>query len=347
MMLKKEKQHKQEIEKSRAKQGEREKQEKLAAALSLFGLAGADCRPVRHNENAVYEISTNGARYALRIHASAAGFEPLALSSATDFEQRAAEAELLLLLRSGGFAVPEPCPGRDGAFVQSLPGGTLATLLTWLPGDSFDALWPEGDAAPEAAFAAGKTAGRLDAHTARFAPRFLQSRPRYGEEILPSVERQLRRAHSAGVLADEQLEALVRALGAMGPRMREAEDGTGLAVCHADLTAGNLIWHDGEAAPIDFSLAGAASPYMDLANLLANFTRPAVRRALLAGFEAGYGKRARLRLAEPYYALSIILFIAQKYPDAASWDWFPAALARWDRECFSPLAANEPFLAVP
>lgn len=341
------KQHLQEPEESRAKQGEREKQEQLAAALCLFGFIDAVCRPVRHNENAVYEISDAGARYALRIHASAQGFAPLALSHAEEIQQRTAEEELLLLLSGGGFAVPRPCAGKDGAFVQILPGGTLATLHTWLPGDSFDALWPEGDAAPQAAFAAGRTAGRLIAYTPRFTPRFSKSRPHYGEETLPVVEQQLLVAHAEGALAREQLDTLVRALEATSPRMREAQAESGLAVCHADLSAGNLIWHDGAAAPIDFSLAGIASPYMDLASLMANFTRPNVRRELLAGFEAGYGEKAQLRLAEPYYALSIILFVAHHCQDIGKWDWFAAALARWQRECFSPLAANVPFLALP
>ena len=103
---------------------------------------------------------------------------------------------------------------------------------------------------------------------------------------------------------------------------------------------------DGEnAALIDFSLSGIASPYFDLAGMFASFTREGVRKAILAGFEDGYEKRAEMRLVEPYFALGILLFICQRYEAAKHWDWFPGALVRWQKETFAPLTRGESFLA--
>ncbi len=323
-----------------------DREARLNAALAQFGLAGAQVKLIRHNENEIYDVQAEERRFALRIHIPAEGFAPLPLCGADGFAKRRAEAELLLLLAENGFRVQRPVPGKDGKTVQTLPGGVPATLLCWLAGESFDALWKEADVPDGAAFAAGRAAGRLDVFTKDCVRRFASRRPHYGERTLPVLAQRLRAAREAGAVNDAQLAGLLAALAAMAPRMRAAERETGLCVCHADLSGGNLIWDGTDASPIDFSLSGLASPYFDLAGMFASFTRENVRKALLAGFEEGYGKRAELRLAEPYFALGILLFVCQRYEAAGDWDWFSSALARWLRETFLPLARGESFLAL-
>lgn len=314
-----------------------------AQAQALFGLCGARCTPLRRNENDISLLEAQD-RYALRIHAPAPGFEPLPLCKATPAAQREAETALLLELREAGFCVQRPVPATNGELVPKLADGTPVTLLSWLAGESFDILFPDGDVPDAAAYAVGALAGRLNVVMARLAPRFSCVRPRYGENVVPLLAQRFEKARSLGVLEEKHLSALRGALAALGPRMREAEGETGLGLCHTDLSPGNFILNGAAVSPIDFSLAGIASPYLDLASLLANFTRPRVRGQLLAGFEAGYGKRAQLRLAEPYYALLIMLFIALRYREAKDWDWFPVSLSRWSEGCFLPLASGEAFL---
>ncbi|HWQ58760.1 MAG TPA: phosphotransferase [Clostridia bacterium] len=320
--------------------------ERLAAALDHFGLANAEATLLRHNENEIYDVRANARRFALRIHIPAEGFAPLPLCGAGETAKRRAEAELLAFLSEGGFHVQRPVPGRDGRLVQALPGGIPATLLNWIEGESFDAIFHKADIPDGAAFAAGRVAGRLDAFTKTAVRRFAARRLRYGERTLPVLGARLRAAREAGVLNEEQFADLLSALCAMAPRMRAAERETGLAVCHADISGGNLIWDGADASLIDFSLSGVASPYCDLAGMFASFTRENVRKALRAGFEDGYGKRTDLRLAEPYFALGILLFICLRFEAAKDWDWFPSALERWRRETFLPLVREESFLAL-
>lgn len=324
-----------------------ENQAMLEAALNLYGLEDAAFSFIRHNENAIYDVRAGGQRFALRIHAPAPGFEPLPLCKGSIPVQRDAEAELVQMLGRGGFRVQTPVPGRNGRFVQILPDKTAATLFTWLPGGCYDVLWPDGNIPDGAAYGAGRLLGGADAFFLGKTSGFAGRRPRYGTESLPLVEQRLAAAGGEGVISPEQLSVMREALRAVASRIREAEQATGLTVCHADGSAGNFIWDGQNAALIDFSLAGIASPYLDLAFLLSNFTRENVRRALIAGFEDGYGKRARLRLAEPYYALGIMLFICQRYRAAADWEWFSSALERWCGESFRPLAAGEPFIERP
>ncbi len=321
------------------------REQRLSAALGLFGLAKAQASLISHNENEIYDVRIDVRRFALRIHIPAAGFAPLPLCAASEIAKRRAEAELLLLLSENGFPTPHPAPGTDGKTVQTLSGNIPATLLCYLAGESFDALWKQADVPDEAAFAAGRLAGRLDAFTKDYVRRFASRRPRYGARTLFVLEARLRAARESGVLNAAQLADFLAALAAMEPRMRAAERETGLCVCHADLSGGNLIWDGETAALIDFSLSGIASPYFDLAGMFASFTREGVRKAILAGFEDGYEKRAEMRLAEPYFALGILLFICQRYEAAKHWDWFPGALARWQKETFAPLARGESFLA--
>lgn len=314
------------------------------SALARFALSGADFSLIRHNENAVYDVRADGRRYVLRIHAPAPGFEPLPLCDADSLRQRKAEMELLRFLKEGGLRAQTPVPGLDGDAVQRLDDGTPATLLEWAAGDSYDALWGDANLPESAAYAAGFAAGRLNALARGTTQNFARFRPRYGKGVLPIVDERLRAAHDAEVVNREQLAVMRAALGRMGPLMRGTEAETGLSLCHADISAGNLVW-DGDAATlIDFSLAGIASPYLDLASLLTNFTRGRVRDGLCAGWEDGYGKRALLRLAEPYCALVIMLFLSQRYPAAKEWDWFPDALDGWTRDVFLPLARGETFI---
>lgn len=315
-----------------------------AAALKLFGVEGATASLIRHNENAIYDVRAQDARYALRIHAPAPGFDALALCGAGSLERRRAETEMLCFLHESGLRVQKPVAGLNGETVQLLPEGTAASLLCWLAGESYDAIWGDGDIPSDAAYAAGFAAGKLDALMRAQTPRFIPRRPYYGGEALTLVGQRLREALDAGVLEKERFEDMLAALEVMDGRIAQAEAEDGLTVCHADISSGNLIWDGKQAALIDFSLAGVASPHLDLAFLYANFTREGVRGEMRAGWEDGYGKRAQLWLAEPYYALGILLFIALRYQAAKNWDWFAGAQDRWCREVFRPLARGEAFL---
>ncbi len=321
--------------------------ERAKRALELFGMSGDEISPIRENENLIFSVTQGCGRYALRIHQCAPGFDPMPFTAAPAKQQREAEGELLCCLDARGIRVQKPVRGPDGSFVQTeAESGALVTLLSWLPGETYNALYPEGDVPEDAAFAAGLAAGALDRTTNALVARFTPVRPRYGVNVLPITAERLRAAADAGDIGGEQLIDMLSALDAMAPRMRAAAAEHGVAVCHADISAGNLIYSEKKASLIDFSLSGISSPYMDLASLLSNFIRPDVRAVMAAGFEEGFGKKLQLRHAEPFFALQILFFISMLHGNATEWDWFPIACERWCRDVFRPFAAGKPCLDI-
>ncbi len=335
----------------------------VSEALALYGLADAKAAPLRHNENELYRIDLPGKAFALRIHKSAPGF------TAPDYVPQgvaAREGELALLLALGerGMAVQRPVRDMHDRLVPTLKDGTPVSLLEWACGETLEALYPNG--LPEkAAFAVGEAAGRLFAlQKEKPLPGDLL-RPRYGPGMLAGIEEAIRRAREADALTKDAFEAIRRCLAACDPLLREAECRFGVSICHSDLSPGNMVYENGQITLIDFSLCGYASPLMDLGSLFANFTRAGEQPALLAGWEQASGlnsarrntdgmypggisagKNAAVALAEPYFAMGILLFIAARYENAPAWDWFPAAVERWTNTVFKPLARGERFLAA-
>lgn len=311
-------------------------------ALACYGIAGAQTKLLRHNENEIYQVTLPGSRFALRLHRSAPGF---VLPPYMPVGEKARESEMrvLIALQERGVALQRPVRDMHDRLVPVLPDGTPVTMLTWAEGEALDSLYPKG--LPESmAYAVGKTVGRLFALQQKNPlPRGL-IRARYGADMLPGISKALRSALEFGAITAQQLAVMEAALAACAPRMAEAEAPFGVALTHADLAPGNMILQGEEIVLIDFSLSGFASPYMDLGSLLANFTRPGEAPALAAGWEEGSGLKAELALAEPYYALGIFLFLAARYENAKRWDWFPDAVKRWTDTVFEPLAKGERFL---
>lgn len=317
--------------------------ERLDEALGLYSLENSEPTLIRHNENEIYRI-LGGRVYALRIHESSKGFIPIDFARGTALEQRMAEMEILVYLRRHGVDVQRVVRTKNNELVGTLSDGVLTTLLEWADGESMDILWPEGDIPENAAFDAGATAAEITKIMSKYGERSLSSRAIYGASIVPRIAQRLEKAREADALSDECFGELIACLDAMPKRMKEAEEETGLTVVHADLSAGNLVWNGVRTVPVDFSLSGRASMYADLASLLASANRKDVRHNMLTGWESVYGKRTDLRLAEPYYALFVMLFIACRYSMRDEWTWFDDAVDSWCKTVFVPLIRGVRFI---
>jgi Ser/Thr protein kinase RdoA (MazF antagonist) len=100
----------------------------VETALSLWGLTGAHYHLVAARENAVYEITTDTQKFALRLHRK--GYR-------TDAELRS-ELTWMNTVAQGGIVVPKPIASRSCDFLHTVDG-VQVDVLTWLTGSPIGA----------------------------------------------------------------------------------------------------------------------------------------------------------------------------------------------------------------
>mgnify|MGYP001821670076 FL=1 len=134
------------------------------AALSCWGLEGADLQLMKHRENTVMKVTCDtGDRYAMRIHRL--GYR--------DDAELYSELQWLESLRGAGIATTEALRSLDGSLftrvsTDSLPEGRQVDLLSWVPGSAIGSI-EEGVALDEITLgevysSAGELAARIHNH---------------------------------------------------------------------------------------------------------------------------------------------------------------------------------------
>jgi thiamine kinase-like enzyme len=107
-----------------------------------------------------------------------------------------------------------------------------------------------------------------------------------------------------------------------------------------------IVGPDGRLTPIDFSLCGYSHYYMDLAGIYSLNYDDQRRNTILENYAKNRKCEIEARYLEPYFMLSIVLFIACQYERAKGWGWFPEKMEQWREEVFQPLADGVPFLKL-
>lgn len=249
------------------------------AALAAYDLGAARLWPLKHWNNTTFGVEGAAGRFVLRINRP--GFQDAAAIRS--------EMQWLRALRAAGLEVPEPVPATEGELVVSrnepgVPGPRDCTLFRWLPGRFLDA-GLNGQALEQA----GRLAAGLHTCARGFdsPPGFV--RKRWDSHTLlggdPGIDREGIRAFLApgeeGVIeaVRARLEQAARELG-------EGQEVFGLI--HADFHPGNLLFHRGAVAAIDFDECGWGWFLYDLAVMLSALRRrpgyAGLRRALLRGY---------------------------------------------------------------
>jgi Ser/Thr protein kinase RdoA (MazF antagonist) len=277
------------------------------AALTRYpGLDGARVRLLQHEDNAVYlVVAGSGQRLVLRVAAT---------SGCSEAELRA-EATWLTALRQGGLPVPEPVCAADGAAIV-LVDGAPCVLLRWLPGRA----WPRTGVSASQLALAGDLAARLHCHAERFWPPAGFVRPVWDwPEILGQLD---------GRLAGDD-RRLVEDVGARlaGVLRRAGRERDAFGLIHSDLHRGNLLYHRGRVAGIDFDDCGWGWFAYDLATILSSADRfgagPRERAACLEAY-------ARVRALPPgadhlaafvamREALVLGFVLTSRNPNVAAW----------------------------
>lgn len=239
---------------------------------------------VRHlitqRENAVFEVALPEGRAALRLHRM--GYQSAA----------AIRSELwwCAALADAGLAVPRALPARDGSVLVALPGGRLASVITWAEGQPLGAAGQAFNAPLSVILDQHQALGRLLAAVHRVTdglslpPDF--TRPRWDLAGLVGEAPVWGRfwEHPAATPAEAARLRQIRAFLAA----RLAAPGADFGPIHADVLRENVIVNGRSLSLIDFDDCGLGFRLYDLATaLLLNLTEPhypQIRDALLQGY---------------------------------------------------------------
>jgi Ser/Thr protein kinase RdoA (MazF antagonist) len=261
------------------------------AALEQYGLGDATLAFVAYSENAVFRVDVPqdgnqaGRRFSLRVHRP--GHQTKA---SLDSEL----AWMAALRREARLPVPEPRPSLDGrlrvlASVPGIPGPRNCSLLSWVRGRRV-----MRGVRPAHFSALGELIARLHEHASRwqlpagFTRRHWDWEGLFGDEAgfdLPASE--------VWALVPDRCRAPFEAVAGQARQVMEGlgRNPSAYGLIHADLSLGeegNVLFHQGQARPIDFDDCGFGYWVYDLAVPLAHWqTAPqwtAYRQALLGGY---------------------------------------------------------------
>jgi Ser/Thr protein kinase RdoA (MazF antagonist) len=254
-------------------------------ALQQYGLDGARLVFIAYSENAVFRVEAPGGRCALRVHRP--GYQ-------TEASLDSELAWMLALRRDAGLMVPEPQLSLQGllhvqASLPGVPGARTVSLLSWVQGRRI-----ASGLRPVHFSALGQLMARMHDHAAGWQPPAGFTRRHWDWDGLFGDQ--------AGFdLPARDVWALVPdryrpPFQAVADRLRGVMDDWGQALnafglIHADLSIGgegNVLYHKGQACPLDFDDCGYGYWAYDLATTLAHWqTDPqwaVYRRALLDGY---------------------------------------------------------------
>lgn len=276
----------------------------MSAAAALAAWGGGTVRPIKDRENAVFEARlADGRRGALRLHRP--GYQSAA----------AIRSELWWMQAAGraGVAVPAPVPTRSGALLHELPGGRIATMISWVEGEALGAadVALGGPAARQADRfrAIGALVARLHDATDRLdlpdgftrhrwdADGFLGETPFWG------------RFWENPALEPGETETLLAARAVARRLLLDfAAEGADFGLIHADVLRENVLFTDRGPVLIDFDDCGFGFRIYDLASLASQNETEPNHAELMATAIAGYrGERPLSAAAERLLPVFVML----------------------------------------
>jgi Ser/Thr protein kinase RdoA (MazF antagonist) len=243
-----------------------------AAALEAYDLPNPRLRPIRIFNNAVFEVRSDTAKYALRVHRKAMR------------TRKNVESELVFLqsldFAAAPIAAPKPIPTADGELVVAIEG-RVCSLLSWIDGA---VRRPGSGLGPAGARLLGEALGRIHEAGAQFG----------SARDLPLWDAKSLFAH------DGRLDGLVSAedfatFEYVAARTTEILGNTVDGVIHGDFILGNCYFARSgnhlRLGVFDFDDCGRGAFLFDMGAVLGNladFRRqyPALRREFLAGYRS-------------------------------------------------------------
>jgi thiamine kinase-like enzyme len=106
---------------------------------------------------------------------------------------------------------------------------------------------------------------------------------------------------------------------------------------HADLSKSNLIYHEKQIIPIDFSLSGYALPEMDLADMCCSLNDKTLTIYLINGYKSVSKYCPNDLYIDVYFAFSIVLYIAYHHKRFYMDEKSQKSLDRWTDTIIEPI----------
>lgn len=309
--------------------------------LLRYGIENASLTLLRHNENAVWKVeASEGLYYVLRIHIPAKGLDLI-------HRDEWLESEMMFLSQlseNSDINVQQPIRTKDGLYVTRLPlNGGFATLLSWLPGTTFNQL---EDTAIHNAFLVGELVAKMHEYVLKWANSCILPRPTYDSQRVMNAVKSLEEGIGMGLFTNDMYTKLLEGAMCICNIMEQENSREGWhGLIHSDLGLGNIIIHDGIVSPIDFGLCGHGPFLFDLGGLMGTFDHTQLRKAVIDG----YSKHRPLnqndfRSIEAFFIASIYFFMSMHLHNIRIHEWFGRRLPLVISEYVRPLIKGTGFL---
>ncbi|GKX66209.1 phosphotransferase enzyme family protein [Inconstantimicrobium mannanitabidum] len=319
----------------------------LNEALNNYEVQCPKVEFIRHNENETYKVKDEltNAQYVVRIHKPSEKFS-LDVFGDEKHSVSLLESEMKLInsiRENTDILVQQPIKNKEGSFVTVLNDGTPVTLLSWIEGSTVQ----ESKINEEVLFTIGKMVGKFHRFSKKYSKDSNLDRYSYDKSLLVNTILKIKTGVELNILSSEQLKVVVDAANEIANRMNELElIENSKGIVHSDLAKSNLILHEGQVAPIDFCLCGNSYYYMDLGSLFSHFDNLEQRKSILSGYKSIIDEEIDTKYIEAFMVFQIILFIATHINNGENLEWFSAAIERWSKEFFIPLANNISFIEL-
>ena len=317
-------------------------------AARAFGGSAHPPRLLKLRENAVFAVALPGGPGVLRLHRQ--GYQTAA----------AIRSELwwMSALSDAGVPVPRPFVTEGGDTLATLPGGRLASALSWVEGEPMgEAGVPfSADTDTQIAIHAslGRALARMHTATDNLTLPADFTRPRWDLEGLLGETPFWGRFWDHPAATPDQRALLLQARAHAAAELAEyVSDKGNQGLIHADVLRENVLLHRGQAALIDFDDCGFGFRLHDLGTALVQSLHepalPLLSRALLDGYAAERPLSHRDRAILPLMVLlRCCASVGWTMPRLAPDDPIHAShLARATRAARIVLSGGDLFLAEP
>lgn len=297
-------------------------------AVERFLAEDASLELLGHGESVTWRVSAPSGRYLLRLHS------PISPPAEPGFfTTRAIESEcawLQALADETDLVVQTPVPSPRGGCVLAVPrsdvGDTVpCTLLTWIEGERL-----EGKPTARQAARLGELLAKLQEHARRWArpPGF--ERPTHERTWWRRALGRIDQLVASGVVTAANRALLGRAVEVLDRELAPlANEPDRAGLVHADLHAGNYLFHEGFPRPLDFGRACFAPWLYDVAEC-AGHLGPGRRRdlvdayAALRPFEDG-----DVRRLEGWFVGALVEVFGHHAPDRHMHGYLARAVPAW------------------
>ena len=298
------------------------------AAREFFGEEGS-LQLLGHGQTLTYRVTTSSGPHLLRLHSPRCP-HPRDQAFSTPAALESECAWLDALENDTDLVVQAPLPSPTGGYVLTLPLSgdgeqVRCTALTWVEGELLQARRTQ-----EQATILGELLATLHEHSRSW------ERPAGFER--PSHDPAAWRDGLAGFdqlvgidlisSADRALygEAIDRCERELAPLAHEPDR---IGLIHADLHGSNYVFHEGQARPIDFGLAGFGPWLYDVAECMSHLT-PVCRRVLAEAYARRFPlAEGDLQLLEGYFVAALTGTMGHHAPNSAEHEYLAMAIPAW------------------